>query len=63
MYLPLNHSDTNVDYNYFNVSTNTYSIIYHVLVSSILSDVIFLIVVLCNDVENLPDHSFFRIVN
>ena len=40
LYVPLNHSYGNVDYSYSNVSTNTYSIIDHVIVSSNLSDVI-----------------------
>ena len=57
MYVPLNHSYTNVDYIYSNVSTNTYSIIDHVLVSSNLSDVISSYYSICNDVENQSDHS------
>ena len=51
-YVPLNHSYANVDYSYSNVSTNTYSIIDHVLVSSNLSHYS-----ICNDDENLSDHS------
>ena len=38
VYAPLNHSYANVDYSYSNISTNTYSIIDHVVVSSNLSD-------------------------
>ena len=57
LYVPLNHSYANVDYSYSNVSTNTYSIIDHVIVSSNLSDVISSYYIICNDVENQSDHS------
>ena len=57
LYVPLHHSYVNVDYSYSNVSTNTYSIIDHVLVSSNLSDVISSYYSICNDVENQSDHS------
>ena len=57
LYVPLNHSYANVDYSYSNVSTNTYSIIDHVIVSSNLSDVISSYYSICNDVENQSDHS------
>ena len=56
-YVPLNHNYATVDYSYSNVSTNTYSIIDHVLVSSDLSDVISSYYSICNDVENQSDHS------
>ena len=57
LYVPLNHSYANVDYSYSNVSTNTYSIIDPVIVSSNLSDVISSYYSICNDVENQSDHS------
>ena len=58
VYVPLNHhSYANVDYSYSNISTNTYSIIDHVLVSCNLSDVVSSYYSICNDVENQSDHS------
>ena len=44
LYVPLNHSDANVDYSYSNVSTNLYSIIDHVLVQ-VMCLMLFLLII------------------
>ena len=57
LYLALNFSDQNVKYTYYNNYHHMYSIIDHFILSQCLFDLIISYHSICEDVDNMSDHS------